>query len=197
MMLSVLKNTKTPVKFWFLKNYLSPTFKVCSSKKRKNILIKEISIVSYTFYYFYINCIIYNFSFYWLTLIQLHISMLITLPDWSILVGNVVLTLNTKLCLVGSLGNLGREPMSFVWWSNVLFCRVCRPWSNRRTLVSIQKGGFLLSSSPASTQVVPHWCSAKTHWEDSALFMSVSICPLNGLICIFFVVILWNLLNNF
>lgn len=28
MMLSVLKNTRTPVKFWFLKNYLSPTFKV-------------------------------------------------------------------------------------------------------------------------------------------------------------------------
>lgn len=28
MMLSVLKQTKTPVKFWFLKNYLSPTFKV-------------------------------------------------------------------------------------------------------------------------------------------------------------------------
>uniref|UniRef100_A0A8C4X676 UDP-glucose ceramide glucosyltransferase-like 1 n=1 Tax=Erpetoichthys calabaricus TaxID=27687 RepID=A0A8C4X676_ERPCA len=27
MMLSVLKNTNTPVKFWFLKNYLSPTFK--------------------------------------------------------------------------------------------------------------------------------------------------------------------------
>ncbi|GBM24555.1 UDP-glucose:glycoprotein glucosyltransferase 1 [Araneus ventricosus] len=27
MMLSVLKNTKTPVKFWFLKNFLSPTFK--------------------------------------------------------------------------------------------------------------------------------------------------------------------------
>ncbi|XP_062849869.1 UDP-glucose:glycoprotein glucosyltransferase 1 [Trichomycterus rosablanca] len=27
MMLSVLKHTKTPVKFWFLKNYLSPTFK--------------------------------------------------------------------------------------------------------------------------------------------------------------------------
>ncbi|KAM5275929.1 UDP-glucose:glycoprotein glucosyltransferase 2 isoform 2-T2 [Hipposideros larvatus] len=27
MMLSVLHNTKTPVKFWFLKNYLSPTFK--------------------------------------------------------------------------------------------------------------------------------------------------------------------------
>uniref|UniRef100_A0A2K5P578 UDP-glucose ceramide glucosyltransferase-like 1 n=1 Tax=Cercocebus atys TaxID=9531 RepID=A0A2K5P578_CERAT len=27
MMLSVLKNTRTPVKFWFLKNYLSPTFK--------------------------------------------------------------------------------------------------------------------------------------------------------------------------
>lgn len=29
MMLSVLKHTKSPVKFWFLKNYLSPTFKVC------------------------------------------------------------------------------------------------------------------------------------------------------------------------
>lgn len=28
MMLSVLKNTKSSVKFWFLKNYLSPTFKV-------------------------------------------------------------------------------------------------------------------------------------------------------------------------
>ncbi|MEJ1280627.1 UDP-glucose glycoprotein glucosyltransferase 1 [Cricetulus griseus] len=27
MMLSVLQHTKTPVKFWFLKNYLSPTFK--------------------------------------------------------------------------------------------------------------------------------------------------------------------------
>lgn len=27
MMLSVLKNTQTPVKFWFLKNYLSPQFK--------------------------------------------------------------------------------------------------------------------------------------------------------------------------
>ncbi|TSS97504.1 UDP-glucose:glycoprotein glucosyltransferase 1 [Bagarius yarrelli] len=27
MMLSVLKHTKTPVKFWFLENYLSPTFK--------------------------------------------------------------------------------------------------------------------------------------------------------------------------
>ncbi|XP_036880881.2 UDP-glucose:glycoprotein glucosyltransferase 2 isoform X1 [Manis javanica] len=27
MMLSVLRNTKTPVKFWFLKNYLSPRFK--------------------------------------------------------------------------------------------------------------------------------------------------------------------------
>lgn len=28
MMLSVLKQTKTPVKFWFLKNYLSPQIKV-------------------------------------------------------------------------------------------------------------------------------------------------------------------------
>lgn len=28
MMLSVLKHTKSPVKFWFLKNYLSPSLKV-------------------------------------------------------------------------------------------------------------------------------------------------------------------------
>lgn len=28
MMLTVIKNTKNPVKFWFLKNYLSPTIKV-------------------------------------------------------------------------------------------------------------------------------------------------------------------------
>lgn len=28
MMCSVLRHTKTPVKFWFLKNYLSPSFKV-------------------------------------------------------------------------------------------------------------------------------------------------------------------------
>lgn len=28
MMLSVIKHTKSPVKFWFLKNYLSPTLKV-------------------------------------------------------------------------------------------------------------------------------------------------------------------------
>jgi UDP-glucose:glycoprotein glucosyltransferase len=31
MMMSVLKHTSTPVKFWFLKNYLSPTLKVSSS----------------------------------------------------------------------------------------------------------------------------------------------------------------------
>jgi hypothetical protein len=30
MMLSVLKNTRRPVKFWFIKNYLSPQFKVLS-----------------------------------------------------------------------------------------------------------------------------------------------------------------------
>ena len=30
MMLSVLKHTKAKVKFWFLKNYLSPSFKVLS-----------------------------------------------------------------------------------------------------------------------------------------------------------------------
>uniref|UniRef100_A0A8C2U9X1 UDP-glucose glycoprotein glucosyltransferase 2 n=1 Tax=Coturnix japonica TaxID=93934 RepID=A0A8C2U9X1_COTJA len=31
MMLSVLRHTKTPVTFWFLKNYLSPTFKIVRS----------------------------------------------------------------------------------------------------------------------------------------------------------------------
>lgn len=41
MMLSVLRHTKTPVKFWFLKNYLSPSFKVlplsfCYSCLEKN-----------------------------------------------------------------------------------------------------------------------------------------------------------------
>ena len=33
MMLTVMKNTKTPVKFWFLKNYLSPTFQVRDFKE--------------------------------------------------------------------------------------------------------------------------------------------------------------------
>lgn len=36
MMLSVVKHTKTPVKFWFLKNYLSPQIKVSPSTKRVN-----------------------------------------------------------------------------------------------------------------------------------------------------------------
>lgn len=40
-MLSVLKNTKTPVKFWFLKNYLSPTFKVCFSGGRRRFLLRR------------------------------------------------------------------------------------------------------------------------------------------------------------
>lgn len=31
MMLSVLKHTKSPVKFWFLKNYLSPSLKVSTN----------------------------------------------------------------------------------------------------------------------------------------------------------------------
>lgn len=61
MMLSVLKNTKTPVKFWFLKNYLSPTFKVCSlGFEKENILIKEIYTVQYTVYYFYFICVFKN-----------------------------------------------------------------------------------------------------------------------------------------
>lgn len=39
MMMSVLKHTKSKVKFWFLKNYLSPSFKV-SNKMRKSTFIE-------------------------------------------------------------------------------------------------------------------------------------------------------------
>ena len=50
MMVSVLRHTKTPVKFWFLKNFLSPTVKVCCVYKwlinpllhKKNIFAIEI-----------------------------------------------------------------------------------------------------------------------------------------------------------
>lgn len=36
MMLSVLKHTESKVKFWFLKNYLSPSFKVCDTNAQMN-----------------------------------------------------------------------------------------------------------------------------------------------------------------
>lgn len=48
MMLSVLQHTKTPIKFWFLKNYLSPSFKVKSlcaltlSEKASDLIIAHI-----------------------------------------------------------------------------------------------------------------------------------------------------------
>lgn len=45
MMLSVLKNTKTPVKFWFLKNYLSPTFKVSVLKQSCSFSLGEVASV--------------------------------------------------------------------------------------------------------------------------------------------------------
>lgn len=45
MMLSVIKHTKTPVKFWFLKNYLSPTLKVSSYNVVKYILFYKTQIV--------------------------------------------------------------------------------------------------------------------------------------------------------
>ena len=62
MMLSVLKNTKTPVKFWFLKNYLSPTFKVSYLVfEKENMLIKEIFAVQYAVYCFYFICVFKNF----------------------------------------------------------------------------------------------------------------------------------------
>lgn len=37
MMLSVIKHTESKVKFWFLKNYLSPSFKVCNINAQINI----------------------------------------------------------------------------------------------------------------------------------------------------------------
>lgn len=38
MMLSVLKHTKTPLKFWFLKNYLAPTFREgCANSEEEGI----------------------------------------------------------------------------------------------------------------------------------------------------------------
>ena len=39
MMLSVLKHTKSPIKFWFLKNYLSPTFKGIAAKNGSSIQV--------------------------------------------------------------------------------------------------------------------------------------------------------------
>lgn len=39
MMLSVLKHTESKVKFWFLKNYLSPSFKVCYTNAQMNTCI--------------------------------------------------------------------------------------------------------------------------------------------------------------
>ena len=48
MMLSVVKNTKSPVKFWFIKNFLSPKFKVglpfrYSMLYNYNVLIRGLS----------------------------------------------------------------------------------------------------------------------------------------------------------
>lgn len=48
MILSVLKNTNRPVKFWFIKNYLSPQFKVYLS-------VLLICIVSFFFRFFWFN----------------------------------------------------------------------------------------------------------------------------------------------
>uniref|UniRef100_A0A8C1SYB4 UDP-glucose glycoprotein glucosyltransferase 1 n=1 Tax=Cyprinus carpio TaxID=7962 RepID=A0A8C1SYB4_CYPCA len=45
MMLSVLKHTKTPVKFWFLKNYLSPTFKVLDSRFNMMALLPDSYVI--------------------------------------------------------------------------------------------------------------------------------------------------------
>lgn len=55
MMLSVLKNTKTPVKFWFLKNYLSPAFKV----EQQNIVLtgSNFDFFFFTFRIFYHLCL--------------------------------------------------------------------------------------------------------------------------------------------
>lgn len=61
MMLTVMKNTKSPVKFWFLKNYLSPTLQV---HKNYNVIVDMIylcrtsfSCRSYMFRNIYFLCI--------------------------------------------------------------------------------------------------------------------------------------------
>lgn len=51
MMLSVIKHTKTPVKFWFLKNYLSPTLKVNKlrviyNKKRSFLFFEHEAVIN-------------------------------------------------------------------------------------------------------------------------------------------------------
>ena len=46
MMLTVMKNTKSPVKFWFLKNYLSPTFQV---RKNYNVIVDMIYLYRTSF----------------------------------------------------------------------------------------------------------------------------------------------------
>lgn len=54
MMLSVLKHTKTPVKFWFLKNYLSPQIKVTY----------QVNVVQFgvTIFFLRISCLIWRKS---------------------------------------------------------------------------------------------------------------------------------------
>ena len=53
MMLSVIQTTKSPVKFWFLKNYLSPNFKVCvfflHHWQRNSLLYDLYLIIVYVF----------------------------------------------------------------------------------------------------------------------------------------------------
>lgn len=46
MMLTVMKNTKSPVKFWFLKNYLSPTLQV---HKNYNVIVDMIYLCRTSF----------------------------------------------------------------------------------------------------------------------------------------------------
>lgn len=52
MMLSVIKHTKSPVKFWFLKNYLSPTLKVSDYVHEVELLNKLNDIFQQIFLHF-------------------------------------------------------------------------------------------------------------------------------------------------
>lgn len=52
MMLSVLRHTKTPVKFWFLKNYLSPSFKVLLSLRDSVRVFSVFLRVQNNFFFF-------------------------------------------------------------------------------------------------------------------------------------------------
>lgn len=68
MILSVLKNTQRPVKFWFIKNYLSPQFKV---------LISSLVRILLMFWAPYLSIQILHAGMFWFSYMQIIYSWLI------------------------------------------------------------------------------------------------------------------------